>query len=484
MYSVLFTLPSPKVGTLTFLGRDKYKPRLNIEVIRNAPIKTPYAYTNFCKNHFEQILILTARDLHILQCIVLTVKKDGTIQQKTIEHPVKLLDQDQGFYAVYRSGVGFLGKAYDSDLLKDFLDFLPGGECAIIPIRTQRNVDVMLYVASGSERHGLNAFHYLELLSWLINPPSEKPKAPGQAAGSVIAIKGSQAAAAKPPAPTANLDPISKLIEKIEDLPPLPSSVFRILDLMANPEFFMNRLEKLVGQDQALVAKLIKVSNSVLYGGTGEVGSLREALTRLGTRTVKSLVITTSTRILFPKTSSDMGALNQALWEHSVECGLAAQCVAGKIRYSDPEEAFVAGVLHDIGKLLLLLRFADQYLKIAEMSKSEDANALDLESQLLGFDHTMVGEKLMLKWGMPSNLTDCVRLHHRFRDADADGSLVSIVAYGNCLSHAYSVHAEINQAKYLADMDFLAARLHLTDVQVAALQKEVTATFQSVNLFD
>lgn len=411
--------------------------------------------------------------------------KDGTIQQKTIEHPLRRLDQDQGFYAVCRSGVGFFGKVYDSNLLNGLIDFPPGGECAIIPIGTQKDMAIMLYVATGNEQHGLNAFHYLELLSWLLNPPAEKPQVLNQTAGSFTAIKGSQTAAVSPPAPTATPDAMSRLVESIEDLPPLPSLVFRILDLLEDPEFAMDKLDKLIGQDQSLVAKLIKVSNSVLYGGTGDVGTLRDALVRLGMKTVKSLVITTSTRILFfPKTNSSLGILSGALWEHSVECGLAAQCVARKIRYSDPEEAFVGGVLHDIGKLVILLKLPDQYREIEKMGKSEGANELDLESQLLGFDHTMIGEKLMKKWRMPSNLKDCVRLHHGFRDVNADGSLTPIVAYGNCLSHAYSVHAEIKQMNHMTDMDCLVERLHLTEAQIAAVQKEVSENFQKVNLFD
>jgi hypothetical protein len=116
--------------------------------------------------------------------------KDGTIQQKTIEHPLRRLDQDQGFYAVCRSGVGFFGKVYDSNLLNGLIDFPPGGECAIIPIGTQKDMAIMLYVATGNEQHGLNAFHYLELLSWLLNPPAEKPQVLNQTAGSFTAIKG------------------------------------------------------------------------------------------------------------------------------------------------------------------------------------------------------------------------------------------------------------------------------------------------------
>jgi HD-like signal output (HDOD) protein len=455
------------------------------KIVSNEDIlKKLSAVTTFCKNYFEQILILKVRDLQILQCAILTVKRDCAVQQKIIENPSNSLDQDQGFCAVYRSGVGFLGKTYDSDLLRSLIDSPLSGECAIIPVGTQKDISIMLYVATGNEKKGLNAFHYLELLSWLFNPPAEKPQLLKEPPLLSIAVRDSQTAGVELPSPTVNSDPLAQLVDKIEDLPPLPSLVFQILDLLSDPEFAMDRLERLIGQDQSLVAKLIKVSNSVLYGGIGDVHSLREALARLGMKTVKSLVIATSTRTIFPKMNSGMGILSQALWQHSVECGLAAQCAAVKIRYSEPDEAFVGGVLHDIGKLVILLKFPDQYRQIQKTRKFENASELAIESELLGFDHTIIGEKLMSKWKMPSHLKDCVRLHHRFKDANAGDLLVPLVAYGNCLSHACSAHEGIDLREHLSDMDRLVERLHLSEAQIAAIQKEFTESNKCSSVFD
>lgn len=447
-------------------------------------LKRLSAVVAFCKNYFEQILILTARELHILQCTLVRVRKDGTIQQKKIKQSLGRLDQDPGFYAVHRSGIGFLGNAYASNLLKGLIDLPSRGECAIIPVGKQKDIAIMLYVVTGDEHHGLNAFHYLELLSWLLTPQAENQLQSGQTVETFAANPAPQSAGAKSPVPRADSDLLSQLVEKIEDLPPLPALVFQILDLLADPEFAMDKLEKLLGQDQSLVAKLIKVSNSVLYGGVGDINSLREALTRLGTRTVKSLVLTTSTRTFFPKNQSHMGIWSQLLWQHAVECGLAARCIARKVGFNDPDEAFVGGVLHDLGKLIILLKFPEQYRQIQKMSKSEGIDKLDYESQLLGFNHTVIGEKLMKKWKMPTRLKDCVQLHHRFKEVNGGDLLIPIVAYGNCLSHAFSVHAEINQIEYQADMDYLVERLQLPEARNADLQNEVKENFQNDNLFD
>lgn len=442
------------------------------------------ALTAFCKNYFEQILIISAKELQILQCKKLTKGKDGTAQQSSPSPPKKQIDQDKGFHAVYKSGISFIGNAYDSPLLKGIIDLPEGGECAIIPVGKHRDTTIMLYVVTAKEQHGLGAFHYLELLSWLFSPSVMKLPDSVLAEETEEGTGSPEAAKAKSPPPAAGKSAILQLVEKIEELPPLPSTVFQILDFLSDPEFSMEGLARLIGRDQSLVANLIKVSNSVLYGGIGDVHSLREALTRLGSRTIKSLVLITSTRTFFPETKSGMGISSRLLWHHSVECGLASQRLATMVRYNDPDEAFVGGILHDIGKLVVLLQLPDKYRQIQTMCKSENVDELEIESEILGFDHSFIGEMLMKKWKMPPHLKECVQLHHRARIVDSDNLLVPIVAYGNCLSHAYSNHAEITRIKHPAETDYLVERLRLTEDQRNTLQKELAESFENNDVFD
>ncbi len=442
------------------------------------------ALTAFCKNYFEQILVLGVKEPRILHCKLITVGEDGKVLQKTPSPPEERIETDKGLHTVYKSGVSYLGNVYHSAVLEGILDLPQKGECAIIPVGKHQDITIMLYVVSAGEQNGLGAFHYLGMLSWLFSPAAQKQSEENLTAGTT-GVNGMTGTRKDPSlSPEAGRSPILQLVEKVEELPPLPSIVFQVLDLLADPEFSMHDLERFIGRDQSLVANLIKVSNSVLYGGIGEVLSLREALTRLGSRTIKSLVLITSTRNFFPETKSDLGILSRVLWHHSVECGLAAQRVANMIRYHDPEEAFVGGVLHDIGKLVVLLKMPDKYRQIQTMAKAGDTDERDKESEVLGFDHTMIGEMLMKKWKMPSHLKDCVQLHHHVEIVDPENLLVPVVAYGNCLSHAYSFHAEINQIKHPAETDYLVKRLKLTEDQVGALKKELTESFQNNDVFD
>ncbi len=442
------------------------------------------ALISFCKNYFDQILVLGVKEPRILQCKVMTLGEDGTLQQKTPPPPEERIETDSCFHTVYKSGISYLGNAYPSTLLKSILDLPEKGECAIVPVGKHQDITLMLYVVNAGEQNGLGALHYLGLLSWLFSPSfQEQPEEnlSAGAAGANVTI-GTRKDPSLPPA--AGSSPILQLVEKVDELPPLPSIVFQVLDLLADPEFSIHDLERLIGRDQSLVANLIKVSNSVLYGGIGQVHSLREALTRLGSRTIKSLVLITSTRNFFPETKSDSGSSSRVLWHHSVECGLAAQRVAAMIRYHDPEEAFVGGILHDIGKLVILLKMPDSYRQIQAKVKAGEIDERDAESEVLGFDHAMIGEILMKKWKMPSHLKDCVQLHHNVEIVDSENLLVPVVAYGNCLSHAYSFHAEITQIKHPEETDSLARRLKLTDDQVGALKEELIESFQNNDVFD
>ena len=378
-----------------------------------------------------------------------------------------------------------MGKVYPSSLLKGLIDLPASGESAIIPVGKQNGVSIVLYVVTSHEQRGLNAFHYLELLSWLIGPPVAVQNQSDQK-NILCGLTESPeiGAEVKPQPPSAASDRIQLLIDKIEELPPMPSLVFQIHELLADPEFSMDKLVELIGQDQSLVAKLIKVSNSVLYGGAGEVGSLRQALARLGTRTVKSLVLATSTRAFFSKKQSAAGISSQLLWQHSVECGLAARRVAQTAGYGDPDEAFVGGVLHDIGKLVMLLKFPDEYRKIQKSKKSGGAPELALELEVLGCDHTEIGDKLMKKWKMPPGLSACVRRHHRFKEIGDDDLLVPIVAYGNYLAHTCGNQEEGCQMESQAEIDALVNHLQLTAEQNAALKDKIIEDYQNNNLFE
>jgi putative nucleotidyltransferase with HDIG domain len=178
------------------------------------------------------------------------------------------------------------------------------------------------------------------------------------------------------------------------------------------------------------------VANSSLYGGTQKAGSLSQAVVRLGMRATRNLVVAISTRSLFPLSNSRVGLWAKELWQHSVECGFAARRLAETAGGVDPDEAFVGGVLHDLGKVVILLNQPAAFRQIQQRQQAEQLDARTAETRVLGFDHAQVGARLLQHWEMPAALVEAVAGHH---DPATDARLGRIVACGNVLCHGARV---------------------------------------------
>jgi HD-like signal output (HDOD) protein len=271
-------------------------------------------------------------------------------------------------------------------------------------------------------------------------------------------------------------------VSKIDELPPLPSIVTRALEMLSNPDVDNKAVEEVIGKDQSLVSKLIKISNSSLYGGLKRVESLQQALARLGAKTTKSLVLSTSMQTYFFKRNSGLQTWGQFLWQHAAECGLAARRIALAAGYDDPEKAFVGGVLHDIGKLVLLLVSADSYRQIQNLKKRDSLTDHEAEGKVIGTNHMEIGELLMEKWKMPESAKVCVKFHHHVEDAGTAMPLSAIVAYANHLSHLHGTQLQWFVADPEAISSALVDQLKLSHDVNAALVESVTADFQQAGM--
>ena len=442
------------------------------------------AMLSFCKDYFNNILILKARETQIFQYSLFTIDKKEGIQKKTIRKPVGRIDHEPVFQAVDQSGVGFFGKVFPSKIISEIMPLPETGECAVIPVDNKSKLSLLVYVSTKRAAGDLHPLHYLELLSWLVSPSQKETGAslnrPSTAFQDVAAasVSDNDAPLTMPP------NNINDLVKKIEELPPLPSVASQIIRLLSDPNSSLEELETLIGQDQALVAKLIKVSNSALFGGFQKVASLQRALTRLGVRTVKNLVLAASARNFFPQNNSRIGIWSQILWHHSVECGMAARRIAMRVGYNDPEEAFVGGVVHDIGKLVIMLKLSDKFQQIQKLKEKDNLADIEIEKQVLGYDHQAIGEILLKKWNMPATIQTCVRYHHNGHTEGQSHTIALIVGYGDYLSHRYGFHTEPGQSDCDTDNPPYPQLLRITPEINADIIEKVKADFQNTGLFE
>lgn len=207
---------------------------------------------------------------------------------------------------------------------------------------------------------------------------------------------------------------VDKLVMLTGDLPAMPFIAYRVMEIVSDPNSNVNSLKEAIQNDQALASKILKIANSALYARSRQVGTLTEAIVMLGFNTIKSLAITTATRNLYLKSSKVLGLKDKLLWEHSVVAGVACRLIA---KFKDPgikEEAFLWGLLHDIGKLVILQRLPGEFDQIVQTVYNEGREFVEVEKEVLGFTHEKVGSLLVHKWNLSERFENAILHHHDF----------------------------------------------------------------------
>jgi putative nucleotidyltransferase with HDIG domain len=236
---------------------------------------------------------------------------------------------------------------------------------------------------------------------------------------------------------------VSAIIKKIESMPTLPTVAFRVMEVTGDSKSSANDLMKIISTDVSLTAKILKIANSPFYGLTREISSLQHALTVLGFKEIKNLVISTVAVENFKDLEQDGKFDIKKFWKHSFCCGLAAKIIATSFM-NKGNELFVAGLLHDIGKLVIYIAFPDEFMKQQEAMSSLKLKYLSFsaEKNFFAMSHDEVGMKLLQRWMFPEDLIAAVGFHHQPQYAYGDQLYPMVVHVADILSHIYEVQAE------------------------------------------
>lgn len=205
------------------------------------------------------------------------------------------------------------------------------------------------------------------------------------------------------------------LEKKLADLPPLPAVVTRIMHTINNPATSADELSRLISLDQGLSSKILRIVNSAYYGFPKRISTITHAVVILGFNTVRNLVLGVSAFGMLPQKGMSSGLNRTKFWEHSVATAVAASVLAKK-RTPQPrsvaEEAFIAGLMHDIGKLFLDCYFPVQFAVCAAFAGREQITQLEAERRVLDIDHSHIGRKIAEQWNFPPSLTVALGSHH------------------------------------------------------------------------
>ncbi|GAB4175811.1 MAG: HDOD domain-containing protein [Calditrichia bacterium] len=205
---------------------------------------------------------------------------------------------------------------------------------------------------------------------------------------------------------------IYRRIQSISKLSTLPVIAAKVVSMVENPKTTASELGKVISTDQALTSRILRLANSAYYGFPRKISTLTLAIVVLGFSTLKDLVLSISILGNF-KTDKEHELFDPALfWEHGFTVAIASKIIAEDMRMSAKGEAFVAGLLHDIGSLVLFEYFHDEFNKIVETAKTEKLNILEAEKKVLGINHATIGGWLAESWHLPETLYQTIAYHH------------------------------------------------------------------------
>ncbi|MBI5179107.1 MAG: HDOD domain-containing protein [Nitrospinae bacterium] len=215
-------------------------------------------------------------------------------------------------------------------------------------------------------------------------------------------------------------------IQSIQDLPTLSTIISKLVEMMDNENSSPKELSDLISKDQSILAAILKLVNSAFYGFPRKITSVHQAVVILGFNTVKSMALGAS--IFKAKGKGKTQFDRNALWIHSVGVGTAAKIIAQKVGYKDADEAFVAGLMHDVGKVIFDSSFSDDFKLVTEKVEDEAILILDAERSVMGIDHAEAGQILLFKWQLPLPVVNAVGYHHDLEKApEAYAELAAIV---------------------------------------------------------
>lgn len=241
---------------------------------------------------------------------------------------------------------------------------------------------------------------------------------------------------------SAVVDPHARVLDavkKVNSFATLPEVTGKIIATVEDPKSTAGTLHKIVSHDPALVTRIMKVVNSAFYGLPGQIGSIERAIVLLGLNAIKNIAVAASLGQLFRGAKLCEGFTAKDLWTHCIAVGVTARELAKQMKLPISDEAFLAGMIHDVGMLISLQTAPEQLRQVCEAAKTSDRSFVDIEREVMGMDHQQLGSCLAEHWRFPKNCQLVAGYHHQ-PSALGDGNrmLVTLVYVADticCQSH-------------------------------------------------
>lgn len=270
--------------------------------------------------------------------------------------------------------------------------------------------------------------------------------------------------------------------EEVASIGTLPVIYHELNAALDAPRTSLDQFGEIIETDLGLAARLLRVANSPFYGFPSRIETIPEALTLVGMQQIRDLVAATLVIERFQKIPARLFDLDQ-FWQHSLACGICARVLAIQRRDANPERFFLAGLLHDIGRLVMALRVPAQLSEAFARHDATEQTLTECETEVLGADHAEVGGALLAHWLFPAAMVETVRWHHAPGVTASHPQEASIVHVADILAHSLELGASGEALPPRLEMDAW-NRLNLGTASLRTVVNEVDRQFDdALSLF-
>lgn len=235
---------------------------------------------------------------------------------------------------------------------------------------------------------------------------------------------------------------IKSQFESLENIRPFPATAARILEIAGTPDCDVKELTQLLECEPTVASKILAMANSPLFGVAREINSIAHSIVRLGFRSVAQLAVSVFSKQLFDEGDPGVADQRKRVFRQSLATATVAKLLSQKYRLASPDQAFLAGVMHDIGRLVYFDLVPETY--VALLSDTPDGETTEAETKQFGIDHAQVGFECGRKWGLPSAINDAIAMHHH-PIQDVPGELAKVLIVANYFARLWQVGFQLDE---------------------------------------
>jgi putative nucleotidyltransferase with HDIG domain len=277
---------------------------------------------------------------------------------------------------------------------------------------------------------------------------------------------------------------MQQILNDLNDLPALPDVAVKIIRATADPKIGAQRLARIIATDQAFTARVLRIANSAYYGLSRRIGTVTEAVVLLGTNRLRALALAAATYDMLNREYPGYALHRGEMWRHSMGTAITAQLVAKTAHLGGIENAFIAGLLHDVGKCVLDAYVGSNLPELLDVVGGDKVPFLEAEREVIGFDHAELGGMCAQKWQLPADLVDAIRYHHEPGKAAEMSDLLAVAHIADALCMSLGIGLGGDGLRYRLDDNTL-RHIGVTHADLMVVMSEVVHTISSTRpLFD